>query len=45
MREIDFGTIMTLVKGKKPRQLFKEAQEGALPYVDIKAFELNEVQN
>lgn len=45
MRKIDFGTIMTLVKGKKPRQLFKEAQEGALPYVDIKAFELNEVQN
>ncbi len=45
MREIDFGTIMTLVKGKKPRQLFKEAQEGALPYVDIKAFERNEVQN
>jgi len=42
---IEFGTIMNMVKGKKPANQSQENQDGFLPYVDIKAFETQTVEN
>ncbi|WDZ99447.1 restriction endonuclease subunit S [Mucilaginibacter sp. SJ] len=36
--EVNFGDIVVLSKGKKP-SLFKQAIEGAVPYLDIEGFE------
>lgn len=45
MQLIEFGTIMNMVKGKKPANQSQENQDGFLPYVDIKAFETQTVEN
>lgn len=45
MHLIEFGTIMNMVKGKKPANQSQENQDGFLPYVDIKAFETQTVEN
>lgn len=39
MRVVELGTILEIVKGKKPVNQSKEHKEGYLPYVDIDAFE------
>lgn len=45
MELIEFGTIMNMVKGKKPLNQSKEKKDGFKPYVDIKAFETDKVDN
>ena len=45
MQLIEFGTIMNLVKGKKPKNQATEHKDGFMPYVDIKAFETGNVEN
>jgi type I restriction enzyme S subunit len=42
---IEFGSIMNMAKGKKPVNQSPEKRDGFLPYVDIKAFETNTVDN
>lgn len=38
------GKHISLVKGKKPTNIYNEAKEGLQPYVDIKAFETGAVE-
>ena len=45
MQLIEFGSIMNMAKGKKPVNQSPEKRDGFLPYVDIKAFETNTVDN
>lgn len=45
MELIEFGTIMNMVKGKKPLNQSPKKKEGFKPYVDIKAFETDKVDN
>ena len=45
MKLVDFGSIMSMEKGKKPTRQFKECENGLLPYVDIKAFETGVIDN
>lgn len=45
MKLVDFGSIMSMEKGKKPAKQFKECENGLLPYVDIKAFETGVIDN
>jgi type I restriction enzyme S subunit len=42
---VEFGTVMNMTKGKKPKNISKEEREGYLPYVDIQAFEKNIFDN
>lgn len=42
---IEFGTIMNLTKGKKPKNQSNECKDGFMPYVDIKAFETGKIEN
>jgi type I restriction enzyme S subunit len=42
---VEFGTIIEMRKGKKPSIQSKEERVGYLPYVDIKAFETNVIEN
>ena len=45
MQLIEFGTIMNLTKGKKPKNQSNECKDGFMPYVDIKAFETGVIEN
>ena len=45
MSLIEFGTIMNLTKGKKPKNQFGEYKAGLMPYVDIKAFETGRIES
>lgn len=45
MSLIEFGTIMNLIKGKKPKNQFGEYKAGLMPYVDIKAFETGKIES
>ena len=45
MKLVNFGSIMSMEKGKKPVKQFKECENGLFPYVDIKAFETGVVGN
>lgn len=45
MSLIEFGTIMNLAKGKKPKNQFGEYKAGLMPYVDIKAFETGRIES
>lgn len=45
MSLIEFGTIMNLTKGKKPKNQFGEYKAGLMPYVDIKAFETGKIES
>ena len=45
MKLVDFGSIMSMEKGKKPAKQFKKCENGLLPYVDIKAFETGVIDN
>ncbi|MBT9817134.1 type I restriction endonuclease subunit S [Butyricicoccus faecihominis] len=45
MELIEFGSIMSMTKGKKPRKQSKECTTGYFPYVDIKAFETGVIEN
>lgn len=45
MQLIEFGIIMTMAKGKKPANQSQIKKDGFMPYVDIKAFETNTVEN
>lgn len=45
MELVEFGSIMNMTKGKKPIHQSKEEHDGFLPYVDIKAFEKNIIEN
>lgn len=45
MQLIEFGTIMNMAKGKKPANQSQVKKDGYMPYVDIKAFETNTVEN
>ena len=45
MQLIEFGTIMNMSKGKKPANQSQVKKDGYMPYVDIKAFETNTVEN
>ncbi|MGX5687117.1 restriction endonuclease subunit S [Chryseobacterium cucumeris] len=42
--ECNFEQIITYSKGKKPRNLSKEQYKGFLPYINIKAFEKNIIE-
>ena len=42
---VKVSDIITICKGKKPKTISKEPQEGYMPYVDIKAFEQKIVDN
>lgn len=39
MRSVRLSDVMTFKKGKKPKRLFDQAQNGALPYILIESFE------
>ena len=45
MQLVEFGSIMNMAKGKKPANQSPEKRDGFMPYVDIKAFETNTVEN
>lgn len=45
MQLIEFGAIMHLIKGKKPKNQSSECKNGFMPYVDIKAFETGKIEN
>lgn len=45
MELIEFGSIMSMTKGKKPRKQSKKCTTGYFPYVDIKAFETGVIEN
>lgn len=45
MELIRLGDIIHFIKGKKPKVLRKVAQDGDLPYVDIKAAETGSIEN
>lgn len=42
--ETKLGEVTTSYKGKKPKVLIDEEKEGFVPYLDIKAFEHNEIR-
>lgn len=45
MQLVEFGSIMNMAKGKKPANQSPEKRDGFMPYVDIKAFETNTIEN
>lgn len=45
MQLVEFGSIMNMTKGKKPANQSPEKRDGFMPYVDIKAFETNTIEN
>lgn len=45
MQLIEFGAIMHLIKGKKPKNQSSECKNGFMPYVDIEAFETGKIEN
>lgn len=45
MNMVELGSILHLTKGKKPVHQSDSAQDGYLPYVDIKAFETGQINS
>ncbi len=43
--ECELGDLVYYKKGKKPKKLYSENDNGLLPYVDIKCFEKNVIEN
>jgi|LSQX01.3.fsa_nt_gb type I restriction enzyme S subunit len=41
---VEFGSIMSMVKGKKPIAQSNNKQDGFVPYINIKAFEKGEIE-
>lgn len=45
MNSIKLGTILKMVKGKKPKTQVHSQKDGLMPYCDIKAFETGKIDN
>ncbi len=45
MGKVKLGDVLTLQKGKKPKNMTNKLTEGYLPYIDIKAFEKGIIDN